>query len=77
MPGTRMLRSQAHSAAPAWKSSCGFAATRYAELRPKRRSHNWWKKRRGRVISTAMIETVDYHGMLADLPYSQVDAVRC
>ena len=29
----------------------------------------------GQVISTAMIETIDYHGMLADLPYSQVNAV--
>jgi hypothetical protein len=29
----------------------------------------------GRVIATAVVQTVDYHGMLADLPYSQVDAV--
>ena len=29
----------------------------------------------GHVISTAVVETVDYHGMLADLPYAQVDAV--
>ena len=29
----------------------------------------------GHVISTAVVETVDYHGMLADLPHAQVDAV--
>ena len=29
----------------------------------------------GRVISTAIVENIDYHGMLADLPHSQVEAV--
>jgi hypothetical protein len=29
----------------------------------------------GRVITSAIVETVDYHGMLAELPYSQVEAV--
>lgn len=29
----------------------------------------------GQVITSAIVETIAYHGMLADLPYAQVDAV--
>ena len=29
----------------------------------------------GSVVTTAIVDAVDYHGMLVDLPYSQVDAV--